>query len=50
MCGGNESIVKSGFSLGAASARDRIGRGTDNQGNVRRDLLRNVPGLLRRSL
>ena len=35
MCGGNESIVRFGFARGL-SARDRIGGGTDNQGDVRK--------------
>jgi hypothetical protein len=38
MCGGRRSIVRSGLRWGLASARDRIGGGIENQGNVRRDL------------
>src|ERR1700738_5524454 len=43
MCGGRESIVRSGLRWRLASARDRIGGGVENQGNVRRDLPSKMP-------
>src|ERR1700693_1146648 len=39
MCGGRESIVRSGLREGCRGARDRIGGGPGNQGDVSRRFL-----------